>query len=605
MLRTNIIQKLIDDNSYSNYLEIGLGLGKNFNDINIKNKVSVDPNTEYGAIHQMTSDEFFASNTDTYDIVLVDGLHHADQVLKDIENSLKIADVVVCHDMNPVKKEHQVIPFSGGHWNGDCWKALVQLRQTRSDIEVVTVNTDEGVSVITKTDNGKTLDNELELTWENFDRNREQWLNLITPEQFLQQDLKSLIKTYLQDPDSADANWKLGLHYENIGQCASAISYYVRAAERYKDKLYQYECMMRSAMCFAKQGIRKFSVKGMLQHAVAVLPERPEAYYHLTKILNNEHGDGSWFDSYTYSSLALKFCEPIEQLPPLRTHIDYPGLYALEFEQAHAAWHCGLCEESRDLHRELFKRSDIPQQLKEIIKNNLVLMNAFHTEKIEPYRMMDHKDMRHKFVGLDSIKKNYSESFQDMFVLAMTDGKRDGTYVEIGAGQSHYGNNTALLEETFGWKGISFDLNEDFVKQHNETRSHTCLRRDATNVDYAKLLTALDFPTDIDYLQIDCDPPEVSFRVLMNIPFETHRFAVITFEHDHYADPDNSIRENSRKYLESYGYQLVVNNIAPDDFREYEDWWVHPDLVDPAIVKKMTLLNDQPKKAKKYMLREL
>ena len=232
-------------------------------------------------------------------------------------------------------------------------------------------------------------------------------------------------------------------------------------------------------------------------------------------------------------------------------------------------------------------------------------MNAFHTEKIEPYKMMDHKDMRHKFVGLDSIKVNHSESFQDMFVLAMTDGKREGTYVEIGAGHSHYGNNTALLEEDFGWRGISFDLNEDFVREHNEKRSHTCLRRDATNVDYDKLLGALDMPTDIDYLQIDCDPPEVSYRVLMNIPFETHRFAVITFEHDHYADPNNSIREKSRKYLESYGYQLVVNNIAPDDVREYEDWWVHPDLVDANIVKKMTLINDQPKKARRYMLREL
>lgn len=604
MLRTNIIQKLIDDNGFNNYLEIGLGLGKNFRDINIANKVSVDPNTEYGAVHQTTSDEFFANNTDTYDIVLVDGLHHADQVLKDIENSLQIADVVVCHDMNPVKEEHQVIPFTGGHWNGDCWKALVELRQTRSDIEVVTVNTDEGVAVITKTDNGKTLDNELELTWENFDNNREQWLNLITPEQFLQQDVKSLLKIYLQDPDDAEINWQLGLHYEGLGQCASAIGYYVRAAERYEDKLCQYECMLRAAECFAKQGIRKFSVKSMLQHAIAILPRRPEAYCYMMRILNNEDGDGSWFDSYTYGSLALEFCD-FSGLEPLRTNFDYAGKYVIEFDRAHAAWHCGLCEESRDLHRELYQRQEIPEYLKQIIKNNLIHMNAFHTEKIEPYKMMDHKDMRHKFVGLDSIKVNHSESFQDMFVLAMTDGKREGTYVEIGAGHSHYGNNTALLEEGFGWRGISFDLNEDFVREHNEKRNHTCLRRDATNVDYNKLLTALDMPTDIDYLQIDCDPPEVSFRVLMNIPFETHRFAVITFEHDHYADPDNSIREKSRKYLQSYGYQLVVNNIAPDDVREYEDWWVHPDLVDADIIKKMTLLNDQPKKARRYMLKEL
>ena len=604
MLRTNIIQKLIDDNGYKNYLEIGLGLGKNFSDINVANKISVDPNTDYGAVYQTTSDDFFASNTDTFDIVLVDGLHHADQVLKDIENSLEISDVVVCHDMNPIKEEHQTIPFNGGHWNGDCWKALVQLRKQRSDIEVITVDTDEGVGIIKKITNGNLLVSDAELTWENFTCNRETWLNLISVEEFLKQDISSLLKIYLQDVDNAEINWRLGLHYEDLGQCASAIGFYVRAAERYQDKLFQYECMLRAADCFAKQGIRKFSVKGMLQHAVAILPKRPEAYYYLMRILNNENGDGSWFDSYTYGSLALQFCD-FSDIKPLRKAIDFPGKYAIEFERAHAAWHCGLCEESRDLHRELFQQSDIPAYLKQIIKNNLVMMNAFHTEKIEPYEMMDHKDMRHKFVGLDQIKKNYSESFQDMFVLAMTNGKRDGTYVEIGAGQSHYGNNTALLEEKFNWTGVSFDLNEDFVNQHNEKRSHTCLRRDATNVDYEKMLPAMGLPNDIDYLQIDCDPPEVSFRVLMNIPFETHRFAVITFEHDHYADPDNSIREKSRKYLESYGYQIVVNNIAPDDVREYEDWWVHPDLVDAELVKKMTLINDQPKKARKYMLREL
>jgi len=417
--------------------------------------------------------------------------------------------------------------------------------------------------------------------------------------------LKELTIEYLKDVDDVESNWNIALHYHEIGQYASAIGFYVRAAERTSDKLLQYECMVRSSMCFAKQGIRKFSVKGMLQHAVSLLPERPEAYYHLVMILNNEHGDGSWFDSYTYGSIALQITKPVEDLPATRTSLDYPGRFVLEFERAHAAWHCGMCEESRDLHREMYKRDDVPVWLKTIIKNNLVSMNAFQTEKIEPYKMIDHSNMRHKFPGLDLIKQNYSESFQDMFVLAMTNGKRNGTYVEIGAGQSHYGNNTALLEEKFGWTGISFDLNEEFVNQHNQKRKNMCLRRDATNVDYTKLLPTMQLPTDIDYLQIDCDPPEISFKVLLTIPFETYRFAVVTFEHDHYTDPDNSIREKSRRYLESHGYQMVVNNIAPDDVREYEDWWVHPELVDKKVLTKMTLVNDNVKKAKDYMLGKL
>ena len=231
-------------------------------------------------------------------------------------------------------------------------------------------------------------------------------------------------------------------------------------------------------------------------------------------------------------------------------------------------------------------------------------MNAFVTSDLELYTQQDADKLLYPFPGVDRIEQNCSESFQDMFVLSMLNGKENGTYVEIGAGSAFYGNNTALLETKFNWKGVSFDIDESLVQQHNEYRTHNCLLRDATTVDYSKLLPALDMPSDIDYLQIDCDPPAISFKVLLSIPFEKFRFAVITFEHDHYTDPDNSIRDKSRKYLESHGYKLVVNNIAPDDWRAYEDWWVHPELVDPAILDKMTLINDDVKKAKSYMLND-
>ena len=88
-----------------------------------------------------------------------------------------------------------------------------------------------------------------------------------------------------------------------------------------------------------------------------------------------------------------------------------------------------------------------------------------------------------------------------------------------------------------------------------------------------------------DYLQIDVDPPEISYEVLLQIPFWKQRFRVITFEHDHYADDSETIREKSRKYLKSFGYELIVNDVAVDEYSSYEDWWVHPDLVSPKIME--------------------
>jgi hypothetical protein len=81
-----------------------------------------------------------------------------------------------------------------------------------------------------------------------------------------------------------------------------------------------------------------------------------------------------------------------------------------------------------------------------------------------------------------------------------------------------------------------------------------------------------------------------------------YRFAVITFEHDYYVDASRSYRDLSRKFLKTMGYELVVNNVSPDDKSSFEDWWVHPALINIAILKKMRSVDDSVKCAEKYML---
>jgi hypothetical protein len=145
---------------------------------------------------------------------------------------------------------------------------------------------------------------------------------------------------------------------------------------------------------------------------------------------------------------------------------------------------------------------------------------------------------------------------------------------------------------------VSLDIVEESIVKFKQTRKQPAVVKDATSVNFNRFLSGLDMPTDIDYLQIDCDPPEVSYQVLLNIPFDDYRFAVITFEHDIYADDTKAIQGKAAKYLESYGYICVVNNVSPDDTnRPYEDWWVHPDLVDNDIIEKIMNISDQAKPA--------
>jgi hypothetical protein len=132
----------------------------------------------------MTSDEFFKQNKLIFDVIFIDGLHNADQVYRDIINSIRMCShkgYIVCHDMNPEKEEIQLTtkPKKGQEWTGDCWKAWVKLRQKRWNLKMYVVDTDYGCGII-QAGTQELINVESELTYENLNKNRKYWLNLIT-----------------------------------------------------------------------------------------------------------------------------------------------------------------------------------------------------------------------------------------------------------------------------------------------------------------------------------------------------------------------------------------------------------------------------------------
>jgi hypothetical protein len=609
MNRTSIINILLKHNQGNKYLEIGVYDGANFNSVNCKYKIGVDPDLSSKATMHLKSDEFFNISQEKFDLIFIDGLHHYDQVMKDINNSLsRLNDngIIVCHDMNPEKEEHQIIPYSGGIWNGDCWKAFVQLRRLRPDLEMFVIDADYGCAVIKK-GNQEVLKIDEEVNWENLIKNRKKWLNLISTSEFIKkfsnevskyEDLKELLYAYVNNPEKPEHNYNLGTYYENIGQTASALSYFLRTAERTKDELLQYECLIRSSTCFEKQGCRNFTVKGLLQHALAMQPKRPEAYYLLSKFHERENKDGSWQECYTISSIGEKVsdldCKPIG-------NIGYSGKYALLFQKAISSWWCGLCKESSEILKDLLVNYKLDEIHRSAVINNLQNLKQLDFNKeINYYKKDKYEKLKFKFKNSENIEQNFSEAYQDIFILTMLNGKQNGTYLEIGSADPFKGNNTALLEKQFNWNGISLDIDKNFVENFSKNRKNLCLQKDATSVDYEEILS--DMSKNIDYLQIDCDPPQVTYEILLKIPFEEYKFAVVTYEHDYYLDETKSFKELSRKYLNDLGYITVVGDVAPDDWRDYEDWWVHPDLIDEDTINKVKKTSSKTISAEKIML---
>jgi len=189
--RIGLLQALAARDSRGSYLEIGCNRNKVFKEIPIKDKVGVDPNR--GGTHRMTSDEFFAGNERKFDLVFIDGLHHADQVLRDIDNTLKVLTdkgVVVLHDCNPATEEAQIVPPArrGVPWNGDVWKAIVVLR-SRPDMDIAVADFDYGCGVLLSRANTRPLETVRaieDLSYADLEANRQDWLRLMTGEQVLE-----------------------------------------------------------------------------------------------------------------------------------------------------------------------------------------------------------------------------------------------------------------------------------------------------------------------------------------------------------------------------------------------------------------------------------
>jgi hypothetical protein len=180
---------------------------------------------------------------------------------------------------------------------------------------------------------------------------------------------------------------------------------------------------------------------------------------------------------------------------------------------------------------------------------------------------------------------------QDKFVVNVLNNKKNGYFLEIGANHPIKINNSYLLETKYNWKGIMVECENEFLplyKQHRPNSIHVI--NDARVIDYKDLFEKNNFPTSLDYLQIDLEvlngaTIETLIQLDNNI-FDTYKFATITFEHDIYATNFANTRIESRKIFKKRGYICVFEDINNDDF-PYEDWYVHPDLVNMEYVNKL------------------
>jgi hypothetical protein len=198
MERSDIINQLIKTYNYHSYLEIGYGNGYTFHKIKAPTKVGVDAGhgTPLGdkTVVRLRSEDYFKmakeQGVSKYDIIFIDGSHLCEDVIKDLSSALEFLNEegsIVMHDCSPPNiyyQERSQSPHVPG-WTGDVWKAFVKFRASRPDLEMCVVDTDYGCGIVRRgAQETLNIDVEKDLTYENLDAHRTEWLNLISTQEF-------------------------------------------------------------------------------------------------------------------------------------------------------------------------------------------------------------------------------------------------------------------------------------------------------------------------------------------------------------------------------------------------------------------------------------
>jgi hypothetical protein len=181
---TDLINYIAEKIQAQTYLEIGVfNPDHNFNHIQVPDKYSVDPDPKAGADLRMTSDKFFTiSKGIQFDLIFIDGLHHAEQVKRDIINAweyLNTGGVIVIHDCNPPTEATTCVPRGAQReWCGDVYKVICQLGPDAKQ----TVDFDYGCCFMRKWKDDQKLWwlHDEDTSWDDFDKKRKDLLNLIS-----------------------------------------------------------------------------------------------------------------------------------------------------------------------------------------------------------------------------------------------------------------------------------------------------------------------------------------------------------------------------------------------------------------------------------------
>jgi hypothetical protein len=196
-----------------------------------------------------------------------------------------------------------------------------------------------------------------------------------------------------------------------------------------------------------------------------------------------------------------------------------------------------------------------------------------------------------------------SQIGQDRWVCEKFNYKKNGYFLNLGAYDGIFYDNTYYLEKELGWKGLSIEPDkvafEKLIKNRNcicvnkalsgeskmmkftKPGQHGYIKEDGEllveAITIEKLMVDYNIPFLIDYISMDIEWQEIP--VLSTFPFNKYETILWTIEHNLYSDGTET-KQRIKEIMISNGYMIDQENMSAGDGNMFEDWYINKKYAD-------------------------
>lgn len=226
-----------------------------------------------------------------------------------------------------------------------------------------------------------------------------------------------------------------------------------------------------------------------------------------------------------------------------------------------------------------------------LIKYRYFMYSQKLLKKYNFIRYLDQIESHNYQKIFDIANYSKSENSQDIMVLDQLKFKKNGFFVEFGAGNGKDFSNTYLLEKIYNWNGILSEpcksFHQELVKNRKckinfnavsnqsglnvgfkefKNKHYSKINNDKKNISYfvktislIDLLNSYECPKEFDYLSIDTEGSE--FEIIKDFDFKYYKPRIISIEHNFINTKKKSIFD----LLLKNGYVSIFNKISDQD----------------------------------------